>query len=295
MLRLIKAELYKLFRTRAFKVLCIIALMLGIFLVGMSKLMASEDFIKSSLKGMSPEQQEQFMNQLNSTNGEDAPLVQPGNMGFHLNSKDIFHPTAKEIFHGSFGAGTIEILLAVLIGAMVAGEYSTGTIKNILAYGKKREYYYISKLIASSIGFAIMLLIMVSTATIGSTIMFGWGQDFNLSEAVHIFMVFGAALIVGMAVISLLMLLAILVKSNGTTIGVGIVVLTVLPTVLSFLYGKFDWFDKIYESTVSYNWAVATSIKAANDDLIKSVTVGAITLLIPAMVGIMVFKKQDIK
>jgi ABC-2 type transport system permease protein len=295
MLRLIKAELFKLFRTRAFKVLCIIALLLGVFVVGISKLMTSEEFIKSTLNGMTPEQQEQFMQQLNTTNGEDAAIVQPGSMGFHLNSKDIFNPTAKEIFHGSFGVGTIEILLAVLIGAMVAGEYSSGTIKNILAYGKKREHYYISKLIAVSFGFAIMLTIMVGIATILSVAMFGWGQDFNFSETAHVLKIFGVAVIIGMAIISLLMLLATLVKSNGTTIGIGIVALTVLPTVLSFLYGKFDWFDKIYESTVGYNWALATSIKAANGDIVKATAVGLITLVIATMSGIMVFMKQDIK
>ena len=295
MLRLINAEIYILFKNRTFKVLCVIAIMIALFSVGMTRLISSEDFLKSSLKGMAPEQQEQFLKQLESSNSENAPLVQPGSLGVHTNSKDIFHPTAKEIFHGSFGSGIIEILMAVLIGAMLASEYSSGTIKNILAYGKKREQYYISKLIAITLGLIIILGIMVTLNTAVGALMFGWGEPFNIAQLLHILKVFGVAVIVGMAINSLLMLLATLVKSNGSTIGIGIVALVILPTIISFLYGNYDWFDKIYETTVSYNWALATSIRSTNGDILMALLTSLITLVIATAAGIMVFKKQDIR
>lgn len=295
MLRLINAEIYILFKSRVFKVLCVVAIVMALILIGMSKLVSSEDFIKSNLKGMTPEQQQQVMQQLQSANDENAPVVQTGNLGFHISSKDIFHPKASEIFYGSFGAGVIEILMAVLIGGMVAGEYSSGTIKNILAYGKKREYYYISKLIAITVGLIVILGIMVTLATIGCTLMFGWGKPFDAGGVVELLKVFGSASIVAMAVISLLMIVATLVKSNGSTIGIGIVAFSVLPTIISFLYGKYAWFDKLYEITPSYNWALTTSIRATNGDLLKAIMVSLITILIAAAGGIMIFKKQDIK
>lgn len=295
MLRLIHAEIYKLFRTRTFKVLCVISLVLALLFIGLTKLASSEDFIKSSLKGMSEQQQEQYMDQLKQMNTQANSKVTPGNIGIHYVSKDMFHPTASEIFYSSFGSGVLEILLAVLIGAVAAKEYSSGTIKNILAYGKKREYYYISKLIAISVGFVIILGIIVSVTTIGSTILFDWGVPFDITQASQIIKVFIAATIVGLGTISLIMLLATLVKSNGTTILLGVVIFSILPAIISFLYGKYTWFDKIYESTVSYNWALATSINATNSDLLKAITVGIVTLLIASAAGIAVFKKQDIK
>jgi ABC-2 type transport system permease protein len=295
MLRLINAEIYILFKSRTFKVLCVIAIMIALISVGMTKLISSEDFLKNSLKGMAPEQQEQFIKQLESSSGENAPLVQPGSLGVHTNSKDMFHPTGKEIFHGSFGAGIIEILMAVLIGAMVASEYSLGTIKNILAYGKKREQYYISKLIAITLGLIVILGIIVTLTTVVSAFMFGWGEHFNIPQLLHILEVFGAAVIVGMALNSLLMLLATLVKSNGSTIGIGIVIFVLLPIIFSFLYGNYHWFDKIYEATTTYNWALATSIKSTNGDILKAVVTSLITLVIASTGGIMIFKKQDIR
>ncbi|ADL53864.1 ABC transporter permease subunit [Clostridium cellulovorans] len=297
MLRLIKAELYVLFKTRTFKVLCAIALFLAIGVLGLTKLMSSEEFIKSSLKGMSPEQQEQFMDTLQSAgSGENDSVIIPGSgLGFHIQANDIFKPTAKETYHAAFGSGIIEMIMAVLIGAMVAKEYSTGTIKNILAYGKRREYYYVSKLIACAIGLAAVLGIILVVATIGGITLFGWGEAFSPSQALGMLMNFLGAMAVGMGIISVLMLIATLVKSSGATIGIGIVTMAVLPMVISFLYGKFDWFDKMYQYSLSYNWALATSIKSTNGDILKAIIVGLLTLLIATGAGIGLFRKQDIK
>lgn len=297
MLRLIKAEIYVLFKTRTFKVLCIIGLLLAMMLLGLTKLISSEDFIRSSLKGMSPEQQEQQIDALrNVGSSETDSVVTPGSgLGFHMQAKDVFNPTAKEIFYSSFGAGTIEMLMAVLIGAMVAKEYSTGTIKNILAYGKRREHYYISKLIACTIGLTVILAVMVITATLGGTILFGWGEALSISQVFELLVTFLGAVAIGMGIISVLMLIATLVKSSGATIGIGIVLMAILPTIISFLYGKFAWFDKIYESSLSYNWALTTNIRATNGDILKAALIGLITLLITSAAGIILFKKQDIK
>ncbi|MDD7793886.1 ABC transporter permease subunit [Clostridium sp. 'White wine YQ'] len=293
MTRLIKAEIYKVYKTRVIKVLCVIMILLAVMLLGLSKLLSSEDFIKSSLKGMSEAQQEQFMNQLQSVSNADSTIVQPGGgMGFHIASKDIFNPKGEEIYYASYGAGTMEIIIAVLIGAVVAGEYSSGTIKNILAYGKRREHYYLSKLIAISIAVGVLLGIMVSVASIGASIMYGWGGNIGIIEVLKTFI---AALIVGTSVSSLIMLIATLAKSNGTTIGIGIVLFTVVPTIISNFYGKYNWFDRLYELTPAYNWAVITSTHATSGDFTKAIIVSIITILIATLSGIMIFKKQDIR
>lgn len=295
MLRLVKAELFKLSKTKTFMVLCIVAFMLALMTIGSEKLISSEDFIRSSLKGMPQEQQDQYLKQLESSSDKSNEVVIPGSMGIHVQSKNIFKPTAKEIFYGSFGSGAIEVLLAVLIGAMVAKEYSSGTIKNTLAYGNKREYYYISKLISISVGLIILLAILVTVTTVICSYMFGWGEPFTIYSFINILKVFLAATLIGMATAALIMLIATILKSNGSTIGLGICIFAILPSIISFLYGKFDWFDKIYRCTITYNWALATSIKADNGDVLKAATVGLVTLLIAAAAGIAVFKKQDIK
>lgn len=295
MLRLIKAELFKLFKTKSFMVLCIIAVLIACMTIGVTKLMSSEDFLRSSLKGMTQEQQDQYIKQLQVSSNSGDDVVTPGGMGVHIPTKNLFKPTAKETFYGAFGSGVIEIFLAVLAGAIVAKEYSSGTIKNTLAYGNRREYYYISKLISISTALVILLALMVAVATVVNTFIFGWGETFTFYSFINIIKVFISATLVGMATASLMMLLATIFKSNGSTIGIGICIFVVLPTFVSFLYGKFHWFDKIYKCTVNYNWALATSIKASNGDVFKAAMVGIITTIIALIAGIAVFKKQDIK
>ena len=74
-----------------------------------------------------------------------------------MEAKDIMNPTAIEVYHSSFGSGVIEILIGILVAALMAKEYSQGTIKNFLAYGKKREEFYLAKFIAIVVGIAIIL------------------------------------------------------------------------------------------------------------------------------------------
>lgn len=295
MCRLIKAEIYTLFKSRAFKVLCIIALLSSVMLIGIAKLVTSEEFLRSSMQGMTAEQQDLFIEELKkASSSETSPISSTASIGFSMKSSDLFNPTAKEIFNSSFGNRTVEIFLAILVGIMVASEYSSGTIKNKLAYGKRREQYYLAKIIAITVGMAIILAIMVSIATIGSTILFGWGKAFDLNELAYILGIFGSVVVVGATIISLLTLIATLVKSNGATIGIGIVVFFLLPSIIPFLYGRYAWFDNVFEATPAYNWSVITSITSSSSDVLKSVAISLVTLVVTSILGIMVFKKQDI-
>ena len=296
MLRLAKAQVYVLFKGRTFKVLCVISILLGLILIGGAKLASSEELIRSSLKGMSTEQQDEYIKTLKeSADGSNSIISQGSGGGFRIKSKDIFNPTAKEVFYSSFGVGAMEIIMSVLIAAMVASEYSSGTIKNVLSYGKKREEYYIAKLLSCTVGFTIILGIIVSVSTIGSGIIFGWGEPFTINEALGILKVFLGAIVVGMGTTSVLMLAATLVKNNGSTIAIGIVGMSIIPLAITFLYGKFNWFDKIYEVTLAYNWELVTFVNASDGQILKAAVVGFIIAFIATVLGITALKKQDIK
>ena len=63
-------------------------------------------------------------------NNDSDEIISPGSLWFHTcGTKDPFNITAVETFHVSFGSYIMEILIAVLVGTMVAKEYSEGTIK----------------------------------------------------------------------------------------------------------------------------------------------------------------------
>lgn len=293
MLKAIQAELYKLFKNRTFKVLIFVTVLLS----SMTIVMCSPVFdqILSDSLGNMPEDQKQIFIEQMETMSDSDEIVTPGQLGVHLEAKDIMNPTAIEVYHASFGSGVIEILIGILVAALMAKEYSQGTIKNFLAYGKKREEFYLAKFIAIVVGVAIILAVMTILPTIASTIMNGWGQAFEFSQLLGMIKTFIASLIASSAVGALSMVIATLVKSNGATIGITVAIFIGVPTFAGFLYGIYPWFDRVYEVLPFYNSALATSIKAGNGDLLRSVVIALVTIIISLLAGIRIFKAQDIK
>lgn len=293
MIKAIQAELYKLFKNRTFKVLIFV----GILLSTLTIVMCSPIFDKilNDSLGNMPEDQKQILMEQMTNMAESDAIVTPGELGIHLKAKDMMNPTAIEVYHASFGSGVMEILIGILVAALMAKEYSQGTIKNFLAYGKKREEFYIAKFISMMVAIAIISAIMTIFPTIVVTIMNGWGQTFEFLQVLGMIKTFVASLIASSAVVSLAMVIASLVKSNGATIGITVAIFIGVPIFSGFLYGIYPWFDRAYEVLPFYNSALATSIKASNIDLLRSVIISLVTIAVSLLAGIKIFKTQDIK
>ena len=284
MLKAIQAELYKLFKNRTFKVLICVAVLLSTLTVVMCS-SVFEKILNDSLGNMPQDQKEVLMEQLTSMSESEA-IVTPGQLGIQLQAKDMMNPTSIEVYHASFGSG---------VGALIAKEYSQGTIKNFLAYGKRREEFYLAKFVSMVIAVTIILAVMTILPTIVVTLMNGWGKAFEISQLLGMIKTFVASVIAGSAVAALAMIIATLVKSNGATIGITVAIFIGIPTLAGFLYGIYPWFDRVYEVLPFYNSALATSIKAGNGDLLRSVIISLVTIAISLFVGIKIFKSQDIK
>lgn len=293
MLKAIQAELYKLFKNRTFKVLICVAVLLSTLTVVMCSSFF-EKILNDSLGNMPQDQKEVLMEQLTSMSESEA-IVTPGQLGIQLQAKDMMNPTSIEVYHASFGSGVIEIIIGILVGALIAKEYSQGTIKNFLAYGKRREEFYLAKFVSMVIAVTIILAVMTILPTIVVTLMNGWGQAFEISQLLGMIKTFVASVIAGSAVAALAMIIATLVKGNGATIGITVAIFIGIPTLAGFLYGIYSWFDRVYEVLPFYNSALATSIKAGNGDLLRSVIISLVTIAISLFVGIKIFKSQDIK
>ena len=293
MLKAIQAELYKLFKNRTFKVLICVAVLLSTLTVVMCS-SVFEKILNDSLGNMPQDQKEVLMEQLTSMSESEA-IVTPGQLGIQLQAKDMMNPTSIEVYHASFGSGVIEIIIGILVGALIAKEYSQGTIKNFLAYGKRREEFYLAKFVSMVIAVTIILAVMTILPTIVVTLMNGWGKAFEISQLLGMIKTFVASVIAGLAVAALAMIIATLVKSNGATIGITVAIFIGIPTLARFLYGIYPWFDRVYEVLPFYNSALATSIKAGNGDLLRSVIISLVTIAISLFVGIKIFKSQDIK
>lgn len=287
MLRLLKAEFYKLRKNKTFKILLVVSFIMSLLTIGTLQIFKGEEFQKQISVAL--EQANSMLN-IESTNE-----YRPGSsMGISINYEDIANPTGKEIFLNSFGAGTIQILMTILIATLVAKEYSKGTIKNILAYGRRREEYYISKVIIGALSSGILLIGMTIIPLLVGAIFYDWGTTFNFKEVLWILKTYLSTFIVICTLTSLITLLATILKSNGTTIAIGILTFAFLPVMTSFLYGHFTWFDNILKLTTSYNFGLVISKFASNTDILVALSISIIVLIISTLIGCIVIKKQDI-
>lgn len=293
MLKAIQAELYKLFKNRTFKVLIFVGILLSTVIIFMCS-SVFEQILNDSLGNLPEDQKQMLIEQMTNISDSDA-IVIPGQLGVNLQAKDMMNPTALEVYHSSFGSGVIEILIGILVAALMAKEYSQGTIKNFLAYGKRREEFYLAKFTAIVVAIAIILVVIAILPTIVVTIINGWGQTFEFSQLLGMIKTFIASLIASSAVAALVMVIATLVKSNGATIGITVAIFIGIPIFAGFLYGIYPWFDRVYEVLPFYNSALATSIKAGNGDLFRSLIISVVTITISLFAGIRIFKAQDIK
>ena len=293
MLKAIQAELYKLFKNRTFRVLVVVGILLSTLTIVMCS-PVFDNILNDSLGDMPQEQKDALMQQMTSMSDSDA-IVTPGELGIQLQAKDMMNPTSIEVYHASFGSGIMEILIGILVAALIAKEYSQGTIKNFLAYGKRREEFYLAKFVAMIVGIAIISAVMTILPTIVVTIMNGWGESFEFSQVLGMIKTFVVSVVASSAVAAIAMVIATLVKSNGATIGITVAIFIGIPTFGGFLYGIYTWFDRVYEVLPFYNSALATSIKAGNGDLLRSLLIALVTIAISLFAGIRIFKAQDIK
>lgn len=293
MLKAIQAELYKLFKNRTFRVLVVVGILLSTLTIVMCS-PVFDNILNDSLGDMPQEQKDALMQQMTSMSDSDA-IVTPGELGIQLQAKDMMNPTSIEVYHASFGSGIMEILIGILVAALIAKEYSQGTIKNFLAYGKRREEFYLAKFVAMIVGIAIISAVMTILPTIVVTIINGWGESFEFSQVLGMIKTFVVSVVASSAVAAIAMVIATLVKSNGATIGITVAIFIGVPTFGGFLYGIYTWFDRVYEVLPFYNSALATSIKAGNGDLLRSLLIALVTIAISLFAGIRIFKAQDIK
>ena len=296
MSRLLKAEMYKLKKTTAFKVLIILSIFFALMSIGITKLISSEDFLRNSLGNtMTEQQKDEYIERIEQMSNPSDEVVVSGNIGFHISSSNIFNPKGKELFYGTFGSGVIEIYIAVLVAALVASEYSKNTIKNTLAYGKKRYVYYINKIIITSIAAFICVIVMTGIAGIIGSAIWGWGGLFTFKEFLDIIKQYIAVFLIIASLSSLMTLIATATRSNGATMAIGIVLFAIVLHLIGGFYGIFDWFDAVFKCTPAYLWDSVLRINMKSIDFIRAI-LSSITIIATAgTAGAYVLEKQDIK
>lgn len=260
MLNLIKAELYRIFRSKALWI-TLIVLIAFLTINGLTGAVGTMGTFNEDVDAMRE-----------TTNGLKGSLVQLYQMA-----------TGDNLFY---------FFLPILV-AVIATDFTNGTVRNVLARGSSRTKYYLSKLILSILLCSIFIIIYETYPLAIGTIRYGLGDYFNIFNYWRILL---TQIPIYLAVVSLGTFIALTVKKTATLNAIYIPIFVVTQLIIATLIGfndKFKWLID-YELSLGIRKYVFTET-ITNNNIISAFTLGISVIIITTVLGIILFRKSEIK
>lgn len=263
MLNILKSDLYRLFRSRAFYICTFIATL--IFVAGA--------FLSKWANELSAKSQ----------NLDTIPEL----------------PFKSGIYYGigAFTDGSLRLYLAVFIAIFITAEFVYGTMKNAVSKGYSKIQIYLSKLITMTIASYIMLLIMFVFGVLAGTIVTGNFGEATENLTMEALRAVGIELLLYMALTSIFVMIAMIVRNNGGTIAVNVIGVV---TFGSFIY---QILDMLFDSNTSFSYyglqnniaLFYNNLDRPGDEMIRAICVGLVFLIVTVAIGMAAFKNSDVK
>jgi ABC-2 type transport system permease protein len=213
-----------------------------------------------------------------------------------LQVKDIVINGATGVLMMEKNALTILLVMSAFISFFIGEEFQNGTIRNALSLGRSRTHYYLSKWVIAAILSLVGVSVMTAIGMIGYSIVFGFGEVAGISDYVWFATKsFSTLYLLMLANVSIYVMISFLTKTSSISL------------IWSFLYTIGTGFGAgIFQHTKHFkqvtNWFTETFLfyyDFANPAHItkypEMILVSLITIVISSVLGILLFKRTDIK
>jgi len=190
----------------------------------------------------------------------------------------------------------ILLVMSTFINFFIGEEFQNGTIRNALSLGRSRTHYYLSKLLIAALLTLVGVFILTALGMISFSVVFGFGE---VAEISHYFTfaikTFSTLYLLILANISIYVMISFLTKNIGISL------------IWSFLYTIGTGFGAgIFQQTQHFKqvtfWFTESflfySDFAKPADIARfpeMVLVSLITIVLSSTLGILLFKRTDIK
>lgn len=262
MSRLLKADLYRLFRSKSFYV-CTLVLTL---------LLCASAYLVDWTYTL----QENAQVSIQTTN-----LLQDG------------------ISYGLwvFSGGDSHIFMAIFIAIFIASEFSHGTMKNIVSKGFPRYQIYLSKLITMTAFTFIMTMIAFLITTIAATLLTGVFGKLTWTYVGQILRMIGVEFLLHTALTSLFVMISMIIRNTGGAVATNIIgVITIGSLIYKMLELLFRNTIMFSEFGLRNNILLYfQNLTPAVNDIIRAICVGVGFLLVTCVIGMLSFENMDVK
>lgn len=288
MINLLSGEFYKLRKSRAFYICCLVAVFLTALVYGML-------FLADSV---------QRGEVANGTAGvyvsvaEDKGELQEEASGRLLEEIGIMEVLQQMI------SNSASIVMVVFAAIFVIGEYGTGAIKNIVGKGYGREKIFLAKYIVTmAAGLVLLAVTVTATVLAGAVIMqiAGIKQDWSGAFFVDLVQYCGVQCLLGAAIVGVVAAISEICRNMAAGIAIGIGLLSGLS---GLLVNALDFFVRwlFPQSTfrIGDYWILNLMAECPLWDIKASYAlhaslVGMAWIILMAGAGILHFKRADIK
>lgn len=276
MINLLKGEFYKLFKSRAFYVCTAIAVFTVILVYGM---LVMADGIQSG----------------ELDNGTGGVVVESSQENEPPILEQMTNAGVLQQVYASFGA----FIIVSFVSIFVIGEYTNGAVKNVVGKGYPRWKIFAAKYISALTATIILMIVMAVVNLICGMILLK-GQTVDQAFFINLLQFTGIELLLGAGLAGISILVSELCRTLGAgiTIGIGIVTFSSVVTGLLDLAVKLVNPDSAF--TFADYWVLdllgSCPVEDINADfVIRAVLVGMAWLAAAAGLGLLHFKKADIK
>lgn len=282
MLHLIRSDLYKLKKSNYLWVCLLIALILGtgtIFLL---------DFTYKMTGDQMQAQLEQAQSEMEETG------VSVTTSGIPASYEEL--SASSQLL--SFFSGESTLLLAVVISLFVGGEFTYGTIKNLVSRSYSRGSIYASKFIVGTLVSILFAVLYAAVSTITATALWGFG---TVSKGFLPDLLTGIALelFLNAAYAAIFLMFSILIRQNGGSLAANICFLEFLS--LFAMLGEM-LLKKLLNHTVSLSAYLPDTVMQAvasqeltSSLITRALAVGAGFMIVSTIIGSISFIRRDIR
>ena len=177
-----------------------------------------------------------------------------------------------------------------------SGDFSSGTLKNILINGLARTKYYFSKLMLAMLFSTIMLISSIVIPTIIVSLLNGFGGRFDGEFIGNVIKAFSLQLYMFLVFTSIGIFFVFTTRRTAAVNGLYISFCLIPMLLIVLLWGISEKFSVLLDYEMVMNIRVAaTANSMAPDEIVKMIIVGFVYLLLSLVGGLTLFRKCDIK
>jgi ABC-2 type transport system permease protein len=260
MRNIIRADLYRIFRSKGFYITIIIFLA--------------------------------YIIMLTASNGRGMEVV-----GVEANVQDTAYTgmTAPFEMMKLFSFALVYVILAFII-FIAAADFSAKSAKNVLSGGVTRTKYYFAKLILSCVFCVAVLMVSIIIPMIAGTVLNGFGGAFDMDFIVRLAKPFSAQLFMFLAINCVGIFFVFVTKRTAAAIGAYFAFCMITPAVIMLVSTLNDKLEFLFSYDVVGNISLFSQIDMmSSTDIIRAFAVGGFYIIASTIGGIAIFKRSEIK